>query len=1065
MFVNGVSVAGGTPAAFVQNSDSPFNIASRSDGGFGWNGTADEVALYPSALSASLVAAHFDAVTTNAAGYATQVLASAPAGYWRLDEATPVYPVAANSGSLGASANANYVNGVTTATGPTSPAFPGFGASNPCGKFDGTSGSVPSLLSLLNNRAQFTVMGWVKRGAVHSERGGYFGQNDLLEFGDASAGTSIEAWVDAAGGNLVTPYPWADDEWGFIALTADGTDAKLYLNGALTDTLAASVASYGSNTFKFNIGGGGIFNVSGDFFNGSIDEVAVFDKSVTSGRILSLYLTATGSTTPPFMVSDPPVQTPPGAIYATTTFSLTADVAGASPISFQWRTNGTAIAGAIFSTYTKANAALSDAASYDCVAANAYGSVTSAVVIVTINPAVPVSITSAPQSRSVYLGGKASFTVGADGTTPLTYQWKKAGADIASATNQVLTLTNLSAADAATYSVGVTNVAGGIVSAGALLTVVSPTAGSYAEAVLTNGPVNYWKLGESSGTTAFDSFGGLDGTYTNGVTLGVPGGLPYGGAGTAVDFDGTSGQILLNGSGIPAPWTAIFWVLRTDPIQQSGALIDDRTAPVSSSLRVEQWQNSGKVGFTHYGVADFTYGYGTPSGVWVQLTFVGRATGTDLYVDGVLTDSSPNSIQLPRRIIGASTSADFLKGTLDEISLFNKELSAASIATIYAAGAYGTVTPPLVTRHPASTTQAVGSTVALVGNISGSLPITYQWKKNGVNVPGASSAVLTLSNVFFTDAASYMLYATNSIGFTSTTAATLTVLPQPSYANLTNDLVLHLKFDGNYLDTSGRNNNASAPGGPPAFVSGKLGSSVNLNAAGANYLTVSDLTGDFLFDSTNSFTVALWLKYSAAFNDTPIIGNAVNSTYQPGWVLTEDGGRFEWTAVGGASIIADPVGGPLINNGAWHHLAVAFNRANGTASSFVDGVRVNSRSLSGLGSLITGNTLTIGQDPNGAYGVANFDLDDVGIWRRALTDYEALSIYNAAQNSGVSFDTYGPVEVYIQPVSGSLYISWQSGTLLESTSVTGVYTPVSGASAPFYVTTPSAVQKFYRVQQ
>src|SRR5688572_16160531 len=45
MYVNGVAGQSAAPAAFVQNIDSAFNIASRSDNAFGWNGTDDEVAF------------------------------------------------------------------------------------------------------------------------------------------------------------------------------------------------------------------------------------------------------------------------------------------------------------------------------------------------------------------------------------------------------------------------------------------------------------------------------------------------------------------------------------------------------------------------------------------------------------------------------------------------------------------------------------------------------------------------------------------------------------------------------------------------------------------------------------------------------------------------------------------------------------------------------------------------------------------------------------------------------------------------------------------------------------
>ena len=64
-------------------------------------------------------------------------------------------------------------------------------------------------------------------------------------------------------------------------------------------------------------------------------------------------------------------------------------------------------------------------------------------------------------------------------------------------------------------------------------------------------------------------------------------------------------------------------------------------------------------------------------------------------------------------------------------------------------------------------------------------------EENGVNIPGATNPALTFNKVFFTDAANYVLYGTNSLGFTNTSAATLTVLPQPSYANQTNALALH----------------------------------------------------------------------------------------------------------------------------------------------------------------------------------------------------------------------------------------------------------------------------------
>jgi hypothetical protein len=373
---------------------------------------------------------------------------------------------------------------------------------------------------------------------------------------------------------------------------------------------------------------------------------------------------------------------------------------------------------------------------------------------------------------------------------------------------------------------------------------------------------------------------------------------------------------------------------------------------------------------------------------------------------------------------------------------------------------------------PSGLIVAVGSTVSLSGGIAGSLPITYQWKRDGVDVAGGTSATLALPSAYFTDAGSYVLWATNGVGFTNTAAATLVVMPSPTFANLTNDLVLHLRFDGNYSDSSGHANDAFAPSGDPPFLAGKIGQGVHIaTTPGVNYLVIPDNASELTFDETASFTLAFWLNYTGGFNDVPIIGNAVNSTWQLGWVFTDSAtrGKLEWSLVSTANTgtyLRDPVPGcPTINDGTWHHVLAVVDRGSAMTLVYVDGVLAGGWSIKGLGSLSYGNLTTIGQDPNGSYGSATFDMDDVGIWRRALTAYEAASIYGAAQASGSSFDTVAPVKVYVNQVGGYVDVSWQAGTLLQSTTVNGTYTPVSGATAPFHRITPSASQMFFRVQQ
>ena len=396
IYVNGVLKAtspvvapgGANSRAFDANAVNPFTLGSRSDNAFAWTGGIDEPAYYGTVLSdAQILARYNNAISASPSPtYDNLVLADSPVGYWRLNEATFVErtpPVAANAGTLGVTANGGYRLG--SKNSPTGPAaasgFLGFGASNSSVSLATANGYVSTGLGLLNNRTAFTVMGWVKRGAVHSTRGGYFGQNDLLEFGDAGNGTQIEAW-SAASGQVITPapYPFADDQWGFITYVADGTKVQLYLNGDLVTSISSTVSNYGTSTYNFNIGGGGIFGPTGDYFRGEIDEVAIFDRAVTPGRVKQLYDAALGNT-PPGLVELFPSVSPVGEIAEGQPYTLSIDPTGTPPFTYQWNLNGNPIPGATARTYTvesaEANTPPEAAYVYTVTVTNGSGEVTS----------------------------------------------------------------------------------------------------------------------------------------------------------------------------------------------------------------------------------------------------------------------------------------------------------------------------------------------------------------------------------------------------------------------------------------------------------------------------------------------------------------------------------------------------------------------------------------------------------------------------------------------------------------------------------------------------------------
>ena len=133
-----------------------------------------------------------------------------------------------------------------------------------------------------------------------------------------------------------------------------------------------------------------------------------------------------------------PNASPNKTVYAGTTVTLSTTYAGLNtgpyPMTFQWLSNSVPLTDATNTTLVLTSTTTNFTADYSLAAANFFGTITSAVTHVTVNPASPVTIVQQPVSTTRYVGSpSASFTVYVDGTPPFTYQWKHAGTNIQSA--------------------------------------------------------------------------------------------------------------------------------------------------------------------------------------------------------------------------------------------------------------------------------------------------------------------------------------------------------------------------------------------------------------------------------------------------------------------------------------------------------------------------------------------------------------------------------------------------------------------------------------------------------
>jgi hypothetical protein len=90
---------------------------------------------------------------------------------------------------------------------------------------------------------------------------------------------------------------------------------------------------------------------------------------------------------------------------------------------------------------------------------------------------------------------------------------------------------------------------------------------------------------------------------------------------------------------------------------------------------------------------------------------------------------------------------------------------------------------PVITTPPQSATVFVGDNVTFNETASGSRPLYYQWQLDGTNVPNATGAVLNLNSVTTSQAGSYTVVVSNSVGpVTSTPPAVLRVKQVELYA-------------------------------------------------------------------------------------------------------------------------------------------------------------------------------------------------------------------------------------------------------------------------------------------
>ncbi len=354
---------------------------------------------------------------------------------------------------------------------------------------------------------------------------------------------------------------------------------------------------------------------------------------------------------------------------------------------------------------------------------------------------------------------------------------------------------------------------------------------------------------------------------------------------------------------------------------------------------------------------------------------------------------------------------------------------------------------PVITMPPQPVVVSGGDTVKWSGYAVGVPPLSYQWRKNGVAVPGSTNTDFSITNVAFADIANYDLLVTNLYGAATSSVVTVdAILPTPG-----NNLVLDSNpqgpaHDGLDYGATWSSSNTDSKGTTRTGV-------MVFNAATPSQIVVPAGTN---FNSGTG-TVMFWMRSAGVANATngpaALFDRLLNGN---GFALAQNADGTVFLAgkapVSSSGTVAD-------NN--WHHVALTYSSTIGDLLLlYIDG-NIDSAQTSAGWTWQAAQEIELGlsHDTN-TFQAFNGVLADVRLYNRVLTATEVLSA-----SSGALVDTSAltlRLNFETAPVPGVTF-KWRcpDAVLEGSSNVLGPYTALPDALSP-YATSVQSAMKFYR---
>jgi len=425
------------------------------------------------------------------------------------------------------------------------------------------------------------------------------------------------------------------------------------------------------------------------------------------------------------------------------TCAVSGGLDGPSPaVTYQWRKNGINIATATSPTLDLTNVQQANEGSYDCVIKknitlpddvefDAVNTTTTQAAVLTVNdPVSDIIVTQVPARSTVPTGTSVTFTAEPQGTGTFEYQWRFNGTDIQGATMPSFTIPSVDTEQSGNYTVLVKN---GVSTSGVLSAAKSIGHATPITAVTASRSPNSNSVA-AAGTVTFS-------TISNGSA-------PF------------AYQWLKNDIAIPAANGATFTIPST-AVSDNGVY----KVMVSNSVSIDGI-NSNQVPLNV-----------TPSlsNITISPSFAGSAapTNTTIFLTAGVTGTSPvyqwrkNEIPIPgadSNILSILTGPDVNLDAPDkyDVLISNAAVPEGVLSQSYALRVAEPVTNIIASRSPSSTAVPPNSSVTFSVSASGT-SLSYQWRKDGVDIPDETQSSFTIPSVSDTDLAEYTVLVSNIV--------------------------------------------------------------------------------------------------------------------------------------------------------------------------------------------------------------------------------------------------------------------------------------------------------------